>query len=146
MATTCLSEDSLRLVWGQRADLWSSRNFTNSLFPLLYCSVSFNAATFFHTLFLSFFPFVSTLKLNIPQQQIGGNGGTASVLHSIARFTVVFQCVYFFFLPMILGMFEAFWSHITDDMFCEYFHTVSFCNANGRDSVNKWKGRRMLNV
>lgn len=53
MATTCLSEDSLRLVWGQRADLWSSRNFTNSLFPLLYCSVSFNAATFF-PLFLSF--------------------------------------------------------------------------------------------
>lgn len=96
MATTCLSEDSLRLVWGQRADLWSSRNFTNSLFPLLYCSVSFNAATFFHTLFLSFFPFVSTLKLNIPQQQIGGNGGTASVLHSIARFTVVFQCGFFF--------------------------------------------------
>lgn len=58
---------------------------------------------------------------------------------------LLYFSVFFFFLPMILGMFEAFWSHITDDMFCEYFHTVSFCNANGRDSVNKWKGRRMLN-
>ncbi len=30
-------------------------------------------------------------------------------------------------------------------MFCAYFQTVSFCSANGCDSVNKQKGRRMLN-
>lgn len=40
---------------------------------------------------------------------------------------------------------KHFWSQINDDMFCAYFQTLFFCNANGCDSVNKKKGRHMLN-
>ena len=32
---------------------------------------------------------------------------------------------------------SIFWSPIRDDMFCAYFQTAPFCNANGCDSVNK---------
>lgn len=76
-------------------------------------------------LFSSFFSF--HIKVNIPQQQIRGNGSRSSTLRSIVLCTCEFGRTAAFFFLCLKDFFEAI-SEMT--CFLHIFQTAPFCNAN----------------
>lgn len=137
MATTCLLEVGLRS---------KSKSVTRNPTPSLLLSLHFIRSCFF-VLFLLIFMFFFSFYLSFlsPHNKVKHPSATNYRKQQHSKYFTSDFPLYIRVSMQFWACLKHFWSQINDDMFCAYFQTLFFCNANRCDSVNKKKGRHMLN-